>query len=76
MKSGQPGRLHPPFPLGSDPGATNPAQGFREGGGNSLQQGQPGMWQPIDPSQRRALARGLSGESAVPEPGDWDPNFR
>lgn len=73
----QPGRANPPFPLSQDLGGAGLAHGSREGGGNSLGHSNPsGMWQPLDPSQRRGLTRGLSGESAVPEPGDWDPLYR
>lgn len=72
----QPGIMSPPFQTGSDAAKYAPMQGSGEGGEGSMTRSTSGMWQPLDPSQRRMLSRGLSGESAVPEPGDWDPLYR
>ena len=72
----QPGIMSPPFQSGSEMGKFAQIQGSGEGGEGSMTRSTSGMWQPLDPSQRRGLSRGLSGESAVPEPGDWDPLYR
>ena len=72
----QPGTVSPPYQPSSEMGRLASLQGSGEGGEGSMMRSASGMWQPLDPGQRRMLSRGLSGESAVPEPGDWDPLYR
>ena len=73
----QAGLVAPPFQPGMDMGDLHTGvPGVGDAGVSSMLRSNSGMWQPMETSQRRGLSRGLSGESAVPDPGEWDPLYR